>query len=380
MISLYPEPFSQTVHSLSCDFESGRIRRMLSIAKFFAKNGELAIKEFEKANLKNFDPLVRDRVCQRHTAVVLTLFEDPDLKGALEGLKPKLTEVLQKIDRYMQKPPTLYRDIVFGSAMETLKLCVPIDKKIQMVFFAHLLTIASSFHLDGTGGITYHIDSGKLRDRLSKLLEIRTIDEIVSVARTAFSLESAALFPTVVEKLRLTTPEEKALLCKRVSLKHSFTITEGNTSLTASNAFFSMDAVLRMAAEKQIPFLIKETDKNPPRQILLDYAEGKLQRINEVIDLDQPIIVLQAYFAKELSMEEIAAKITEIGLGEIVLANASLCLQFTSIDGLELLDDKAKLRIIEYRDKAVQTGCTLNDLKLLHIVHVYPSKMKDEQK
>lgn len=383
MFSLYPEQYSEKVHALSFsqDIQARQIREMLSIAKFFVKNGELAIKELENNHLNQFDPLVRDRVCQRHTAVILSLIEEEGLKDHISILKPRLKEVITRIDRTMQKTPFFQNERVgFKDLMTSLSIDVAIDKRTQMLFFAHLLTIASSFQLDNSGRISYHIDYSKLRTRLSKSLSQDTIKEIVSLARATFSRDSAAQFPTVVEKLESLLPEEKSLLKARVSLTQSFLIDEGSTELIATNAFFCMEAVLKMASERQTPILIKEhrVDKNPKKKILFGSDRGEFIRLSEQVDPLCPIIVVQGIIPEQLSAEALTEAIKNIGLGEVILTNASLCQQFTTKDRLDLLDSEGAAQILKYREKAAQLQCTLDDLKLIHIVHVYPSTMKSE--
>lgn len=365
MVTIYPQSILSRVYDFGClsKKKESLVSEIVALAKFFITNGSKAIEEFNRGSLRKFDPLVRDGVCQRHAVVVLKLFKDREVQEEMQRLQPELKKLNRLFDRYTNKSPEFHYPMSFGEVVGQLKLGLQISRKVEMLFFAHLLTIAASFSINEPRDVSYVMDYDALRDKLSKKLEINLIKQIVGCARTAFSHYSAEELPILVAD---------QLLRERVSIRHPFSIEEGPTHFTVTNAFYSMEAALRFSRQEQIPLLIKEyrVDQVIPQGLFYRYVEGNYISMPRPTP-EQPVMVIKGILGT--SLEALAQVIAQIGLQEVIMMNASLCVQFKTEDKLELLDEQGRQQIETYRERAKR------DMDVICIVHVHPSTAKEEQ-
>ncbi len=388
MLSIYPKHVLEQIYPLGL-LPNDRVRdtiHLVALAQFFVKNAQLAIKNYEKEKLTYFDPLVRDRVCQRHAQVVLSLFRNSDVKAEVERLKTELKNADKRIQAFKNKPhfdPEI-EQITLATLATFLGIQVNISEKVELLFLAHLLTTFERVKSNEPFP-SRTINYDRLRSTLSKSLSLDEIKKIISLARTTFSEGSARYFSEIVSQLEKFPSLELKLLKERIQSKETFVATcEVDTVLTMSNAFYSSQAVLQIAREQQQLLLIKEyrNDKSPPIGLYYRAAtpQGSFVSVSPPEKItSQSVLVFLGLISPTLTKEKLAENIQAATFEKVISANAALCTQFANEDLLEKLDEEGQKEVLNYRHEAVKLGCAPDDLRFIHIVHVNPSTVQEEK-
>lgn len=381
MLSIYPKQHLDKAYAVSYlpQVQDKHLIQIFALCKLYITNAALAVKAFEAEHLNQFNPLVKDSLCQRHTAVILTLVADAEVKADFQALKVKVSEISKKLEKCLNKPPSFSSEsLSFQNVVDHFNLTVFINHKTEMLLNAHLLTIATAYCPEDPGRVTNY---DPIKQKLSKSIDRNILPEVVSLARSSFSQATAEMFPKIVGILDGLTPLERDLLQKRISTIHAVQIDDGQTRIQPTSAYFSMQAALKIACNRGINLLFKERrlDKQAPLRILYEYREGQFVQKPETKDLNGPLLVIEGYIQKGLTKEDLARNFEELGLEKVILANAAHCPQFKTEDKLDLLDEAGVKEVLEYRQKAEEIGCVSNALKFIKFVHVYPSTYRCEK-
>jgi len=385
MYSIYPESLlNNLVYKCIGNQERDKkgVLQFLAIAKFLATNANLAMKEFQRGNIKGFDPLVRDRCCQVHAMYVLELFKDETFKEEVKQFEVAIKKILNIILLKTNKLPAVHFEsqIIFKSFIKNHGLFVPCSKKMERLFHAHLLTFCSTIR------DPYQIDYQSLKDKISKSLDLEMVKQIVNYVRTAFS-EGSILF--IQEEARKLVLEQGDSLPQALEIVRKFEIGGKEVDdqdpllklrLSTTCMFYNMKAVLQMASQKQTLILLKEVKKEElPKPIGVFFRSespgGPFVRVLENdLNSDDPLLVFEGKVPQDSSKEEIASYIERETLQQIVLEEITLTKQFVVDDDLSALKEEHQLEVQEYQRKAKMEKTR----GFYQIEHVYPSKVKYE--
>ena len=147
--------------------------------------------------------------------------------------------------------------ITFNQFIETLGLSINASEKACLLFNAYLLIMATTPHQPRT------IDYSTLRDRLSKQLDIGTVKQVISYARTLFPKMQLDLFKKqLLIRLRFLKMKKNTLQV-RLAIVRDFEIKDKGENnepslvipLFTTCMLYNMQAVLLKAKEKQTPVM-----------------------------------------------------------------------------------------------------------------------------
>lgn len=364
MCSIYPNNFLENVVYTRAN-HTKQMGHFLDILQFFAKNGDLSLKKYEKGEIYSFDPLTRDRCCQIHSMAMIDIFSDHEISSEYKGLKVKIKSLLVRINRLknrISKMPLLQDHTSLKEFVDNQSLSIEVSEKMQTLFIAHLLTFCTTPLQPRT------IEYSNLQVKLSKKLDICTIQEAVSVCRSAISRYSTSFIQREAEKLNY--------LSKRLAVVRNFEIKEGDcvTKLTATSMFFNMKTILQILKENKNLLLIKEfrTDKQKPIGFCFRAQDKEKSFVKiDMAGLDPDEFVLTVKIKIEDNIDTFSSSILKESLEEILLTEASLCEQFVDTDDLTALEED-KEEIIHYRQSILSKN------KKFSVIHVYPSRVKEE--
>jgi hypothetical protein len=373
MYSLYPFDFVQKenfVPSFIAEKDKKKIQSYLNTIQFFAKNAELACKAFSKAS--GFDPLVKDGSCQLHADHLLVLFREPEVNKEIIKLANRVQTVLQTVNRLKSTLVRHDKELSFKQLVTDFDLMVEVSEQVQIICFAHLLTLACCYRMSPSGEVIDSTDYYKVRAKLAKDLDIETIKETVRIARETLSLGSTLHIQGAAAQLKKMDEQEKGLLMRRLSFVKTFKMDDGDTPavLRATSAFYNVKALMQEASEDQRVIEVREdrSDKQEPLRLFYRSREagGPFSQIQAIdIPVGEPIMVIEGHIPKGASADQIAGAIAKDSLMEVILANAALSKQYTIDDDLSELDVDAQKEIALYRERAQNMN--------LSVTHVYPT-------
>lgn len=376
--SIYPQFFLDTLDyqpTGSAEKNRESVLNFLYLAKFFATNANLAIKEFKRGRIKAFDPLVRDRCCQIHALQILELFQDPSVRQEIDEVEEKIVKVLKEINKRACKVPVLKEARSFSRFVKDFNISIELSKKTQLLFDAYMLTMATTLSQPR------HIEYQKLQSKLSGNLNIDMIKLIVSLARTAISESSTRYIQRLAA---LLDPENRRLLQSRLSVIKSFVLQidkcSQSTPLTTTCMFYNMQTVLLKAKEDRSLLLIKESrmDTAPSKGLYFrseDPGGPFLPISTKELKGDEAVLVFKGEIGEGVTQEQLIEQITTATLENTVLAYITNIEQFVVDNDLSLLDPMARDEIAAYTEKAK----IYSQQAFKSILHAYPSRVESER-
>lgn len=381
MFTIYPDYLlNQTASNPTVAYgqEKRQTPEYLAIAQLFARNAQMAVKAFNDKDMRKFDPLVRDRNCQVHAIHLLELFQDPEVQREMTALIPALKKVLRSINETGNKPPIFSQPTSIKIALEKSALIVSVSAKVQLLFFAHLLTFCS------INREPYYIDYGQLRDKTSRSLSMPTIKELVSRVREIFSESSIQFIQSKVRKL--SSAEGRKLVpildvVKKFPIKGDRINEDPNLTLNLSTTcmFYNMKAILCMAKEAGLLLLLKEVKKTQDPAIGAFFRASSsngpfVQVLEKDLRPDEYVVVFEGKVPKDSNGNTVASYVAQESLENIILEEITHIEQFVVDNDLSSPKPDDQDEIKHYKARAQIP----RERGFDQIEHVYLSSVKTE--
>lgn len=368
-----------------------RTSKALDIAKLFLTNGKQACIALQKGSLTKLDPIVGENACQIRASAAIEAYINPTFQEEVKSAQQGIEKLLLALQKYQNKPPVLGSELSFIEILERLNLSFTVSEKMSYLFRSHLLTVGKIFEITREGNETSCIDCQVLLMRLSKQLDRRLVEEIVHIAREKIAKQSI-LFIQSESHLLAQEQAEHCLVkeqLKEKCIQQIRTALQSKAPFTfdSSCVFYNFKTILLRACIQNIPLLIKEyrTDKQTPFGLYYHSPGSQLTPVlmdetqQKQMNPKQAVFVIECFFNKEKTKEEIASLIHEQGLLEVALANAAVLPQFSAHDNVSLLDQEAIEEIHAYRKLGQTLNCQHSSPAIFSIAHTHAATVQEEK-
>lgn len=377
MLSIY-QNFYSIIDNNEVNTKTPKVILTLQAAQFILKNAKLTIDAFNKGKLSQLDPIVGENSCHLRGLAVILASQDLDFQNELVSLKNNIQKLSKRLDACINNPPLLNSEATSKDILNSLGLSLEISTRAHYFFLAHLLTLGKNFYVGEDGREVSNIEIYQLRDKLSRKLDTRVIQKIVELSREQIAFESVEFIQEEASKLDGEEHLQKQLsdkCCKYINP----TLENKIFNFKVSCAFYNFKATLCRLTQENIPILIKEhvVGKKVPRGIFLSSLKENVPF--DVRIKNRPVYVLECFFPKNSSRDDLLKAIPEYGLMDIALANVALVPQFSKEDDISHLDEKAREEIKAYRERGKQLKCQTVDPEIFSIMHTYASSIQEER-
>lgn len=266
------------------------------------------------------------------------------------------------------------------------KHIAPIEVSSEMMYLleCRLLTVTKvKDHVEPTGVIVTKLDYGMLKKLSSSVNCIKwgIREQIVCNAAVRMSEKSIAMLQEegklrnispLLERMLMTVRQNKVVVVEdKVQIPY--------TPKSFGCILYEMQLILTILREQQALIAIKTVvSKGKPQMLYLrPLAPGEEFRLVDIaaIPKTELVVVFEGVVHDGLSLQELGARIEQIGCTRLILACTSTAVPFEHGTTLEdVADLEARAEIASYRAIAREIG------PLIELDHVYCNSIKEELK
>lgn len=414
-LALVPAPETETINEtlatslLSPDLVNEIINsengdRMLAVARLIVINAHKALNAFVQGRFKQLDPLVGDFGCELYALRNLHLIESDSLikeASALSGTVKALIDALNASSCKANMYGMVNRAValqLFQGVTKTL-----ISQEMAALLRMHLLTVTKRLYKKN-GEEKEKTDISSL-DGLSKGIgesRKRIVDEL----QAKLSRQTYAHFKEQAARIKCLSDRESKILTDMLSLVREPTESTCKETGVATSieptmrkvigcCFYKIKAGLLILRERQTLIGLKQMLPAGQNGFVLlfraNVSNGPIVPLSDeeckrVLEQDRkransrtPIILFEGAVNPSVTAQELAKRIEEIGLQELILANAS---QESPYDYGSSEDDipieEARNEIAGYKALSERIGCVKGQSPMFMLDHVYLNTLRYE--
>lgn len=335
---------------------------------------EQTILELESRNFSAFDPLVGENFCQSRALKVA--MEALPCNSSLALKKDHILAVIAKIEKLISSGNKWFKENATISFNEILA-----NKEFQVELNENELFFITSYLLSIIKGDAHVIPALTMKEEK----DLKKLQYIVPVS-SGFCKKLVDYLQKMLANFSVEFVRNLALQSKNV--KHIKYVSEAHTiphnHLPCIPFYWGTDVIKE--AMKSIPLVLWSRqlakDGRLLREICLYYEptkDGYRERLPSFKDLGKPAIVLQGSACRD-SIKFPTKQFWRYDLLKYDISNfLKLCAadhrQFPGSHYDSVIESDQKL--IKYKNKAVEVGCSLKNPNLFLISHVFCSKIED---
>jgi len=337
----------------------------------------------------DLDPLVGNFGCQNQASQIMDLVRSQRLADELASIKDRCQAIRLKLLELKStnkvKTDSITKDVA--------KL--EVSEEMLDLLQCRVLTISKKCLRNEQNYQTREItDLNNLRclarSKKKYTLKGSHLKEIVRIAQQRLSKCGLLHVRTEANLISSIAGEERATLLRMLDDDHMVEKDEGKHGIkTFGSTYYTNKAVLLRAMEKQEVVVIKRLTKNQCDSTLpifyrSEIPGGALKRLTveaiQALDIQSTVLVVEGMYREELGREDIALKIDQYGLYQVILASAAQAPQFVpGRPELDKTDPQAEIELKEQCDRAGACECKIGANPFFEVVHLVCSTMKYER-
>ncbi len=338
--------------------------------------------------LKNGEFEKIDAVLGDHNCHVLALFslvhsKDPSLKQEAEQLLTVAQEKkrsLQSLTSQKSKTPHQF----FGENAFTL------STRMKYLVYGAILKVGTQCIKNPNGSFTRKIVPSVIQGNLSKTCPLPIIERLVKPLREYMNGCSIEIIQQVAAST-ISSEEGKCLAGDYARVGKTI----HNETFRYPCAFYNVKASLLKIAKEGIPFVVVAFEQNRilsqapliflPQQST-ESSETYQMKLADKSSLkpEDPIFVIQCFFNKSLSVDQVGQQLEAYDLLKFMLAGIAVKPQFDDLkpeayardEDIEALPQERREEIKHYREEGKRLGLHTETPTLCRIEHTYASSYK----